>query len=56
MDSITRVDFDDPDHFAQWQTYLASRDDTHCTDLGPWRRLFPPALRDRELLLPLRPR
>lgn len=40
MDSITRVDFDNPDDFDRWQTYLASRSDTHCTDSGQWRRFF----------------
>ncbi len=40
MASIVRVDFDNPDDFDRWQAYLACRDDTHCTDLGQWRRLF----------------
>ncbi len=40
MGSIVRVDFDDPGDFDRWQAYLASRDDTHCTDLGQWRRFF----------------
>ena len=40
MDSIARVDFDNPNDFARWQTYIASRDDTHCTDLGQWRPFY----------------
>lgn len=40
MDSVDRVDFDHPGHFDRWQAYVSSRGDTHCTDLGQWRRLF----------------
>ncbi len=37
---IVRVDFEAPDDFDRWQAYLATHDDTHCTDHAQWRRLF----------------
>lgn len=40
MDSIDRVDFDNPDDFDRWQAYVRRREDTHCTDLGAWRRFY----------------
>ncbi len=40
MGSTLRVDFDNPDDFDRWQAYISRRGDTHCTDLGQWRRYF----------------
>ncbi len=40
MGSIARVDFDNPDDFDRWQTYVSRREDTHCTDLGQWRHFY----------------